>query len=79
MRYYIADESQPKGFIEVTETEYNALFGDATIRPYAQAVYRGEMAIYDVPYEHQSSVMSIVANKISRWWQYENIGENSNI
>ena len=71
MRYYIADESQLKGFIEVSEAEYNSLFGDETIRPYAQAVYRGAIAIGDVPTEHQEAVRTVVANKISRWGLYD--------
>ena len=71
MRYYIADESQPKGFIEVSEAEYNSLFGDEIIRPYAQAVYSGAIAVEDVPTEHQEAVRTVVANKISRWGIYD--------
>ena len=76
MKYYIADESQPNGFLEVTETEYNSLFGDAKIRPYAQAVYRGDIAIDDVPTEHREAVQIVIANRVSRWGLYENIKED---
>lgn len=72
MRYYVADEKHPKGFVEVTETEYNALFGDKTIRPYAQAVYHNEMAIDDVPVELKASVQMVVDNRINRWGLYDN-------
>ena len=71
MRYYIADESQPKGFIEVTEAEYISLFGDNTIRPYVQAVYCGEIAIEDVPAVHQGEVRTVVAKRVSRWGLYD--------
>lgn len=73
MKYYIEDKSQSKGFLEVTEAEYNALFGDVTIRPYAQAVYRGDTCIDDVPAEHRDVVKTVVSNKVSRWGVYENI------
>ncbi len=75
MKYYIEDKSQPKGFIETTETEYMALFGDDTIRPYVQAVYCGEIAIDDVPYEYQETVQAVVSNKVNRWGLYESIVE----
>lgn len=75
MRYYIADENQPNGFVEVSEAEYNSLFGDDTIRPYVQAVYRGDIAIVDVPEEHREAVRTVVANKISRWGQYTETDE----
>lgn len=67
MKYYIEDNSQPKGFIEITKAEYNAIFGDDVIRPYAQSVYRGDMAIDDVPDEHKEIVKTVVANKVSHW------------
>ena len=67
MRYYIADESQTNGFLEVSEAEYNALFGDESIRFYVQAVYRGDIVIDKVPAEHQEAVQIVVANKVKRW------------
>ena len=71
MKYYIADESQAKGFLEISEAEYKALFGDDVTRPYVQAVYRGDIVIDDVPGEHQEAVQTIVANKVSQWGMYE--------
>ena len=70
MRYYIEDQSQPNGFIEVSENEYKDLFGDNEIHPYVQAVYRGEIAINDVPTEHQEVVQTIVSNRVSRWGEF---------
>lgn len=71
MRYYIADESQPNGFLEVSEAEYNAIFGDDVIRPYVQAVYCGDTVIDDVPEEHREAVLTAVTNKIARFGRYE--------
>ena len=79
MRYYIADESCQKGFVEVTETEYNALFGDVTIRSYVQAVYRGDVLIEDIPTEYQAAVRIVVANKIDRWGAYKNIEDTQGL
>ena len=70
MKYYIEDKTQPNGFLEVSETEYKSFFGDDIIRAYVQSVYRGELAIDDVPYEYQEAVKTVVANKVSRWGQY---------
>ena len=67
MKYYIEDENQPNGFSEVSETEYNALFGDSTIRSYVQSVYLGDISIDEVPLEHREDVQAVVSNKISRW------------
>ena len=75
MKYYIADDSQAKGFVEVSEAEYNALFGDATIRPYVQSVYRGDVTLDNVPAEYKKAVQIVVANKISRWGQYTETDE----
>ena len=71
MRYYIADETQPKGFLEVTESEYNALFGAEPIRPYVHGVYNGTLALEAVPLEHQAAVRAAVANMTSRWGPYK--------
>ena len=71
MRYYIFDEKQPNGFLEVTKGEYIALFGDEVTGPYVQAVYRGDIVIDDVPGEHREAVQTIVANKVSQWGMYE--------
>ena len=76
MRYYIADESQENGFIEVTEVEYNALFGDETIRPYVQSVYRREIMIEDVPVEYQEAVQIVIDNRVQRWGLYEEVVED---
>ena len=75
MRYYIEDANQPNGFLEVTEAEYNALFGDDITRPYVQAVYYGDMTIDDVPAEHREAVKTVISNKVSRWGLYKNIEE----
>lgn len=75
MKYYIADDSQAKGFVEVSEAEYNALFGDDAIRPYVQAVYCGEITIDDVPTEYQECVQTVVSNKVSRWGLYTETDE----
>ena len=71
MRYYIADESQENGFIEVTEAEYKSFFGDDVTSPYVQGVYRGDIVIDDVPVEYREAVKTIVANKVNRWGRYE--------
>lgn len=54
--YYIADNTQPKGFIEVTETEFYALVGTEETRPYASKVYRGEISIEEVPEDLREAV-----------------------
>lgn len=71
-RYYISDKTQPNGFIEVTETEWNALVGTEETRPYTYRVYCGELSINDVPEELREQVQTIVNNKIARWGIYEN-------
>ena len=73
MRYYILDEKQPLGFLEVSKDEYIALFGDENIRTYVSAVYQGEILIDDVPAELRASVQTVVDNRINRWGLYENI------
>ena len=75
MRYYIEDENQPNGFLEVTKDEYSALFGDDIIRTYVQAVYCGDIAIDDVPPEHKDTVQNVVTNKTNRWGVYKNCEE----
>lgn len=70
-RYYIADRTQPKGFIEVTESEWNALIGTEETRPYTYNVYCGELSIDDVPEELREQVQAIVNNKITRWGTYD--------
>lgn len=77
MRYYILDDSQPNGFVEVTESEYNAVFGYIAIRSYVHGVYQDEMDIDDVPHEHREAVREAVANKVRRWGE-ANIDEEAN-
>lgn len=67
MRYYIDDQTQPQGFREITETEYLVLFGDDTVRPFASAVYRGELCLEDVPAELRASVQEAVVNRVNLW------------
>lgn len=69
-RYYVADNTAPKGFVELTETEWLALMGDETTRPYATNVYRGEMPIDEVPAELQETVQAVVDTKIARFGLY---------
>lgn len=69
--YYIADNTQPKGFIELTEAEWNAIVGTDETRPYASQVYRGIIPIDEVPEELREEVQTVVNNKIARWGTYE--------
>ena len=69
--YYIIDDNAEKGFIEVTEAEWNALIGTEELRPYASKVYRGELSIDEVPEELRAEVQAIVDTKIARWGTYE--------
>lgn len=69
-RYYISDPTAERGFVELTETEWFALMGDETTRPYAGKVYRGEMAIEDVPEDVREAVAAVVAEKVARWGLY---------
>lgn len=69
--YYIADKTQPKGFVEVTEADFYALIGTEETRPYANQVYRGELSIDEVPEELRAEVQAIVDTKIARWGTYE--------
>lgn len=68
--YYISDPNAEKGFVEVTEEEWTSLIGDEATRPYASAVYRGEMIIDEVPEEVREAVAEIVANKNARFGLY---------
>lgn len=70
-RYYISDPTAPKGFVELTESEWLALMGTEETRPYANKVYRGEMTIDEVPEELQEAVSSVVATKVDRFGLYE--------
>ena len=71
--YYITDLTQPKGFVEVTEAEWNAIIGTDETRPYASKVYRGEMTIEEVPEELREEVQAVVNNKIARWGAYDSL------
>lgn len=68
--YYIADPSAERGFIEVTEAEFNALLGTEETRPYASKVYRGIISIEEVPEDLRSQVQAVVNNKIARFGEY---------
>lgn len=70
-RYYIADKTQPKGFVELTEAEFVAIVGDDITRPYANKMYCGVMTIDEVPEECRKAVSAIVQNKIARFGTYE--------
>ena len=65
--YYIADNTQPRGFVEVTEEEFVAVIGDDTTRPYAGKVYSGEMSIDEVPEDVREAVAAVVAARTERF------------
>ena len=69
-RYYVSDPKAEKGFVELTESEWYALLGTEETRPYANKVYRSEMAMDDVPEELQEEVAAVVAEKVKRWGLY---------
>lgn len=69
-RYYISDPTAPKGFVELTYSEWLALFGTDEARPYASQVYRGELALDEVPADIREDVEAIVQTKIDRWGLY---------
>lgn len=69
-RYYIGDKAAPKGFVELTESEWLALFGDDTTAPYASKVYRGEIDLSEVPEAIREEVEAVVATKVARWGLY---------
>ena len=71
MRYYVSDKNHPMGFTEVSESEYIAIFGDETIRPYTSKVYYGELSIDEVPIELQTSVLSAVEERVRRWGLFD--------
>ena len=54
----------------ITESEYLAIIGDETHRPFASAVYKGEMALHEVPEKYRETVAEIVANRTARWGDY---------
>lgn len=68
--YYISDPKAEKGFVELTEAEWLALIGTEEVRPYTGKVYRGEMAMEDVPEELREEVAAVVAAKVERWGLY---------
>ena len=70
-RYYVTDNNQPKGFVELTESEFVVIVGDDTTRPYVNKVYCGAMTIDEVPEEYRETVSAIVQNKIARFGTYE--------
>lgn len=70
IRYYISDPTAPKGFVELTESEWVALMGDETTQPYAAQVYCGKITIEDVPEELREAVLAVVDNKVARWGMY---------
>ena len=70
--YYLTNPNSPKGFDEVTESEFLAFVGDESTRPYATKVYRGELSINEVPEELREAVQSVVDAKIARLGIYAN-------
>lgn len=65
--YYIADRTNPRGFVEVSEEEFNALIGDDTTRPYVGKVYSGVMSIDEVPEDLREAVAAVVAARTERF------------
>lgn len=68
--YYITDPTAERGFVELTEAEWYALIGTEETRPYANKVYRGEMAMDEVPEELREEVAAVVEEKVKRWGLY---------
>ena len=68
--YYITNPNLPRGFEEVTESEFLAFVGDESTRPYTGKVYRGELSIEEVPEELRDAVQSVVDAKIARLGVY---------
>ena len=68
--YYITDPTAEKGFVEVTEEEFNAIIGTEETRPYTSKVYRGEISIDEVPEALRAEVQAVVDAKIARWGEY---------
>ena len=68
--YYITDPNAEKGFVEITEEEFNAIIGTEETRPYASKVYRGELSIEEVPEDIREAVQTIVDAKIARLGEY---------
>jgi hypothetical protein len=68
--YYLSDPSADRGFVEVTETEFNAIVGTEETRPYANKVYRNELSIDEVPEDLREAVQAVVDAKIARWGEY---------
>lgn len=69
--YYIADKTQPKGFLEITEAQWVIIMGTEEVRPYANKVYCGEMSIDDVPEEIREETQAVVKAKTARFGRYE--------
>ena len=69
-RYYVADPTAERGFVEISESEWLALMGTEEVRPYTGKVYRGKMDISEVPEELREEVAAVVAEKVKRWGLY---------
>lgn len=69
--YYITDHTQPRGFSELTETEWKSFIGVDEIRPYVAKVYRGKITIDEVPEEYRQEVETIVNNRIARFGEHQ--------
>lgn len=68
-RYYISANNE-RGFEELTESEFYAIMGDETTRPYASKVYRGELSIDEVPDDVKEAVQTVVNAKITKFGEY---------
>lgn len=76
--YYLTDPSSDKGFVEVSEEEFNVFVGTEETRPYTTKVYRGVISIEDVPEDLRGAVQTVVDAKIARWGEYNKQEINSN-
>lgn len=70
IKYYAIGSGLDGGLTELTESEWLALTGDDTIRPYAGRVYREEITIEDVPEDIREAVQAVVDTKVARWGLY---------
>lgn len=78
-RYYIADLNSAQGFREITEEEYNSILANEETRPYVTPVYKGDMALDEVPEDVRSEVEAIVNARISVYgpWDTRRIDDSS--
>lgn len=57
-RYRVTDKTGTR--VDVTQEQYLQIVGDASTRAYVAKVYRGEMAVEDVPADLRDAVEGVV-------------------